>query len=385
MKTVSFVIPVFNPPEERFRALLDSVLAQEGVGVEVVAVNDGSTNNALEILREYEAANPGVLKVVDRKMAGEGPSRNEGFRHATGDYVWFVDADDLVRPGAAAYLVDAIEKTEADQILFGAVTCSPLDDKPFPQNWTGIFHPTTALAEVARHRIVAWHRMSRRSFLDRVGVRFCDARTGEDGPETCRWALEARSLVEVDDPCYKYIMSPGSASQGSADVRYFTKGWQIMDLYACLQERFPECAPWIELWNYTRARGHLVLADKYLAKTDARSPEELEAVRRARDEYQRRFDALDADNPLIHLYDFGRSLGREEVRYRISEVEAGAKALRDENAELVGAIASLRAKAALLRAEQAKIARGTAVLKSSLSWRITAPLRAVLGLFAGKT
>lgn len=360
MKTVSFVIPVYNPPEERFRALLDSVLSQQGVGIEVVAVNDGSTNNALAILREYEAANPGKMIVVDQKNAGEGPSRNEGFRHATGDYVWFVDADDLVRPGAAAYLVEAMDKADADQILFDTVTCTPLDDKPFPADWTGIFHKTNALAEVARHRIGPPFRLSRKSFLDRVGVRYCDAKTGADGPESLRWLFEARSLLKVDDPCYKYVMAPGSSSQSPADTRFFSKGWQVMDRYSDLKARFPDYAQWIDLWNFTRARGHLSLADRYLSEKDAHSSDDMEIVRQARDEYKRRFDDLDGSNPLVALYDFARAVGRRDLRTRLLLAERDAKALRAKNQ---------------------KLALEKALLKKSLSWRLTAPLRAFLKPF----
>lgn len=383
MKTVSFVIPVYNPPEDRFRALLDSVLAQDGVGIEVVAVNDGSTNNALGILREYEAAHPGKMVVIDQKNAGEGPSRNEGFRRATGDYVWFVDADDLVRPGAAAFLVDAIEKADAEQIFFQMVSCSPDETKPFPEQWTGVPYKTTALAEIARHRFSPCCGLSRRSFLERVGVRYSNAKTGEDAAESLRWELEARSLARVDEICYKYYILPNSISHAMPSAKHFVLGWQVMDLFNALRERHPDYARWLDLWNYTRARGHLALARKFLAETDRHSPEEMEAVRAARDEYQRRFDALDADNPLIALYDIGRRLGRDNVRYRISEIEADAKALRDENAELEGEIKALCAKAESLCEERATIARETTAMKHSLSWRFTAPLRAVAGLFAG--
>ena len=381
MKTVSFVIPVYNPPEERFRALLESVLSQEGVAVEVVAVNDGSTNNSLEILREFEVANPGKMIVVDQKNAGEGPSRNEGFRHATGDYVWFVDCDALVRPGAAAYLVDAIDRTDADQIMFNAVTCTPLDDKPFPEEWTGVVQPTTALAEIARHRIGAWYRMSRRSFLARVGVRYCNAKTGADGPESLRWALEAHSLVQVEDPCYKYIMAPGSSSQAPADVRLFTTGWQIMDIYGDLRERFPRYATWIDLWNFTRARGHLAMAESYLSELDIHSPNDIETVRRARDEYLRRFDTLDSGNPLIALYDFARAVGRRDLRPRLLETVKKAASLRGEVAQLKRERAQLKREGAQLKREADRLKGEVESLRKSLSWRITAPLRAILRPF----
>ena len=370
MKTVSFVIPVYNPPEDRFRALLESVLSQEGVGLEVVAVNDGSTNNAREILREYEAAHPGVLKVVDQKNAGEGPSRNEGFRHATGDYVWFVDADDLVRPGAAAFLVDAIERTDAEQILFDTVASMPLEDKPFPEEWTGTVRKTTALAEIARHRFSAWCRLSRRSFLERVGVRYCNAKTGCDAAEDMRFELEARSLARVDEVCYKYFILPDSVSHKTPGAAHFSLGWQVMDLFNALRAAHPDYSQWLDCWNYVRARGHLKLASKYLDEPGCHSPEEMETVRKARDEYQRRFEQLDADNPLVILYDFARAVGRSDMRPRLLAAERKVKALGGE------------VKA--LRSENANLARELTAVKESLSWRLTAPLRAALRPFVRK-
>lgn len=390
MKTVSFVIPVYNPPEERLRALLESVLSQEGVGLEVVAVNDGSTNNAPAILREFEAANPGKMIVVDRRNAGEGPSRNEGFRHATGDYVWFVDADDLVRPGAAAYLADALERTGADQILFGTAESTFLEKNPFPEEWTGVVRKTTALAEIAGHCFSAWRRLSRRSFLERVGVRYCNAKTGCDAAESLRWDLEARSLVRVDDVCYKYFIRPDSVSHVTPGATHFSLGWQVMDLFAALRAEHPDYSQWLDLWNYVRARGHLSLAERYLAETDLHSPDELDAVRSARAEYRRRFDALDAGNPLVILYDFARAVGRSDLRGRLLKAQAEAKqekknaAAAKRKAETAERRAAAgERKAAAASAKAAAAARRVAAMERSLSWRLTAPLRAVLRPFAG--
>jgi len=380
MKTVSFVIPVYNPPEERLRALLDSVLSQEGVGIEVVAVNDGATNGAPAILREFEAANPGKMIVVDRRNAGEGPSRNEGFRHATGDYVWFVDADDLVRPGAAAYLADAIERSGADMVLFPVVMCLPRHDRPFPAEWTGIVRETTPLGEISRRRIGMWSKLCRRSFLERAGVRLCGAITGEDGPESYRWALEARSLAEVPDPCYKWFQNPGSVTHSTPTVRFFAKSWEVMDRYDELRTRFPEYAQWFDHWNFIRARGLLVLADRFLREA-GHSPEELAAVRDAREECRRRFERLDARNPLVALYDFSRDVGRWDLRPALFAAKTEAKRAQ---AEAGRKVAAAEKKAAAAAAKAAAAARRVAAMERSLSWRLTAPLRAVLRPFARK-
>lgn len=379
MKTVSFVIPVYNPPEDRFRALLDSVLSQTGVGVEVVAVDDGSTNGAPAILREYEAANPGKMKVLRRENKGQGPARNEGFRHATGDYVWFVDADDLVRPGAAAYLADSIERVGAEQILFDAIECTDLDDRDFPSEWTGVVKETSARTEIARRRIGPWCRMSRRAFLERVGVRFCDARTGEDGPEAYRWVLESRGLAEVDDPCYKYRMREGSVSlKKHNDAVFFAKGGQVIGIYDNLCKTYPEYAQWFNLWNYLRTRGLVWLAERCIKHPDSYTPDEQKAANGLLRDCKGRFAEFDARDPLVLLYDFARGIGRRDFKYRALSAERKAAGLSKENGRLA-------AKCAKLEKEKAKFDaanRRLSAVESSLSWRLTAPLRAILRPFA---
>ena len=384
MKTVSFVVPVYNPPLDLFRGLLDSLLDQSGVGLEIVAVNDGSTNGALGVLREFEAAHPGVFKIIDRENRGAGPSRNEGFLAATGDYVWFVDADDLVRPGAAAFLAAAIEKTGADQIIFDALETTTSENKPFPAEWTGATRPTTPLRELSKRRIGSWCRLCRRSFLDRVGVRFCDARTGEDGPEIYRWALEAHSLVEVDDPCYKYYLRNESVTHSSPDIRFFTKGWQVIDLYNGLGARFPEYSQWFDHWNFIRTRGLLFHADRYLEKTDGRTAEEIEAVRKARAEAQRRFDRLDKNNPLSLVFDFARNVGHRDLRRKILDAERKRATQAAKNASLRAKLDRQKAKVESLAAEKARRQRERDAMLSSLSWYITSPLRVILRPFVGK-
>ena len=380
MKTVSFIIPVYNPPEDRFRALLDSVFGQTGVGVEVVAVDDGSTNGAADILQEYETQHPGALKIVHQENKGQGPARNEGFRHATGDYVWFVDADDLVRPGAAAYLAEAIERAGAEQLLFNAIECTDLDDVGFPEEWTGVVKETSPRAEIARRRIGPWCRLCRRSLLERVGVRFCDARTGEDGPESYRWVLESRVLAEVDDPCYKYRIRMGSVSKTHNDVAFFARCGQVIGLYDGLCRKYPECAPWLGLWNCVRTRALVALAERCIKNPASYTPEEREAAEGALRECKGRLAEFDANDPFILLFDRVRGIGRADYKYRALSAERRVKHLLKENERLALKCANLEKEKTKLAAAKRRIS----AVESSLSWRLTAPVRALLRPFAKK-
>ena len=129
----SFVIPVYNPPENLFRRCLESCLDQEGVAFEIVVVNDGSTNNVGEILDEYASRHPGIFKIVTQENKGNGPAKKAGLENASGEFLWVIDNDDRVRPNCIKRLVDALEQYGADQILFKAVRVEIADlDRPFP-------------------------------------------------------------------------------------------------------------------------------------------------------------------------------------------------------------------------------------------------------------
>lgn len=101
---LSIIIPVYKA-EKYLRRCLDSVLAGVPVDdIEVIAVNDGSPDNSLDILREYENQYP-CVRVIDKPNGGVSSARNAGLDVATGKYVMFVDADDAVDPEALKKLL----------------------------------------------------------------------------------------------------------------------------------------------------------------------------------------------------------------------------------------------------------------------------------------
>ncbi len=109
---LSIVVTVYN--KERYLAkCLDSCLNQKCASqndYEVVAINDGSTDNSLAILEDY-AKKHTIIRLVNQKNQGLSMSRNNGVDFALGEYVWFVDADDVIAPSAVSLLLEAISKS----------------------------------------------------------------------------------------------------------------------------------------------------------------------------------------------------------------------------------------------------------------------------------
>jgi Glycosyltransferases involved in cell wall biogenesis len=90
---VSVIIPVYNAAEYLNESLI-SILNQTYTNIEVIAVNDGSSDNSLEILQNYE----GRIKLIEQSNQGQCAALNSGLKYALGDYIKFFDADDLMNP-----------------------------------------------------------------------------------------------------------------------------------------------------------------------------------------------------------------------------------------------------------------------------------------------
>lgn len=113
--TVSVIVPVFNS-EEYLERCVDSILNQEYQDLELILVNDGSTDRSGEICRRYEEQDPRVL-VMTKENSGVSDSRNLAIGQAVGKYLQFVDSDDWLAPDFTEKLVSAAEAHTADLVI----------------------------------------------------------------------------------------------------------------------------------------------------------------------------------------------------------------------------------------------------------------------------
>jgi len=93
MPKISVIIPVYNM-EKYLGECLDSILQQTLSDLEMIIINDGSTDSSLSIIREYQKRDSRIV-VIDKANAGVGAARNDGIKAATGDYLAFMDPDDM--------------------------------------------------------------------------------------------------------------------------------------------------------------------------------------------------------------------------------------------------------------------------------------------------
>lgn len=117
MPKVSVIIPVYNG-ERYLRQCLSSVCAQTLRDIEILVVDDGSTDGTADILREY-AQKDSRVRVLTQPNINAGAARNHGMRHATGEYYSFLDADDFFEPDMLERAVACADETGSDVVLYG--------------------------------------------------------------------------------------------------------------------------------------------------------------------------------------------------------------------------------------------------------------------------
>ena len=113
---LSVIVPVYNMAAEgKLQYCLESLVHQTLKDMEIIAVDDASTDNSLEILRQYEKEYPGRVKVITYPVnRRQGGAKNEGLKAAAGDWIGFIDSDDWVTPDFYEKLLKRAEETGAD-------------------------------------------------------------------------------------------------------------------------------------------------------------------------------------------------------------------------------------------------------------------------------
>ena len=198
--TVSIVIPVFNAEitlPETLSSIKELSLGTERFHLEVIAVDDGSTDESVTILNRWTQQLP--LRVVQLPHSGSpAEPRNRGIEIATGEYIFFLDADDVLLPGGLAATVDFAIKNESDVVL---PRMKSLDGRGVPR---GMFSENRDLVKLSNSRIY-WAlnpmKLVKRTLLIDNNIRFAsDLDIGEDQPFSAQCYMTAKKISILSSP-----------------------------------------------------------------------------------------------------------------------------------------------------------------------------------------
>ncbi len=204
---ISVIIPIYNV-EDYLGRCLDSVLGNTYGHLEVICVNDGSTDSCLEILERYEKLDSRIV-IIDKKNGGISSARNCGRRAATGEFIAFVDSDDWVAPYYFEYLLRAITEYEADMSMCGFVRTK--DDAPFEKKeYSADVISVKKMITVHRYQSYVWRRLFRHEIIE--DLYFDENEKIEDADYLSKILAKLPDLkiVNTDAVLYAYYNRKGS-------------------------------------------------------------------------------------------------------------------------------------------------------------------------------
>lgn len=213
MPEISVVVPVYNV-RDYLRKNIESILAQTFTDYELILVNDGSKDDSLSILREYEQKDDRIT-VIDKPNGGLSDARNAGMAIASGKYIQFIDSDDFVEPQLLEKCWCKLEETGADMVIFDiyqyflATGKKEVIANTYDEN--GIYSIRTNPELIVSIQNAAWNKMYRLSLFRDNDIIYPWGCYYEDLGTTYRLLARSDKVAFINEPLYDYLQDrPGN-------------------------------------------------------------------------------------------------------------------------------------------------------------------------------
>ena len=245
---ISLLIPVYNV-ERYLRECLDSAVNQTLRNIEIICINDGSTDSSPAIIREYMSRDPRI-KMIDKANSGYGDSMNRGLETARGKYIGILESDDFMTSDALEKLVGAAETYQADfaKANFDLYWSKPEERRELfemfkPADCNKAIHPSDSI-DVFSLKPSIWSSVYRRDFLDLNNIRFL--MTPGAAFQDCSFTFKVFALagraVYLHDSVLSYRQDNEGSSVNSPNKVH------------CVNDEYDEIHRWI-LEDYSRDHG----------------------------------------------------------------------------------------------------------------------------------
>lgn len=233
---ISVILPVYNA-EKYLCETLDSVISGAFADFEIIAVNDGSTDGSLDILRSY-AERDNRVKIIDKPNTGVSDTRNVGISAAEGEYLAFLDADDIYAPEYLERMYSAAEESGADVTVCGYITFHG-DAPAFAASVSQAAKPTNIKELLGTGLMTSMCvKLVRRQVVTENNIEFDkNLAFGEDLFFSWKVCLASEKTVKVSDVLYGYRMSSDGATMRYHDRLYEKYKHAFDELKAYASER----------------------------------------------------------------------------------------------------------------------------------------------------
>lgn len=268
---ISVIVPIYNVAPY-LRKCLDSLNNQTMKQIEVIMIDDGSTDESGSIADEYVSDDWPVFRIIHMENKGLSAARNRGIDEARAEWIMFVDSDDWVEPGFCGIPLQTAEEYEADIVAF----CfrSWKNGKEVQQlAWRKLKNIRKAIGKISLQRstgiastedairftdVVAWNKLYRRNLFD--SIRYPEGRVYEDVATTHKLIYAAKRVVVIPDILYNHIHRKNSISHTEFETNKRDGFISAKERYDSLKEHgCPLELYQAEVWNY--AMGYLIMTN----------------------------------------------------------------------------------------------------------------------------
>ena len=215
---ISVIVPVYNV-EQYLRKCIDSIISQTYKNLEIILVDDGSKDNSGKICDEYENKDERI-KVIHKKNGGLSDTRNIGLDIAKGDFISFIDSDDIVENDFFEYLIGLQKKYNSDitECNFVKVYEEKLKDFAFPKNsyhsivvtdsYGALKNYTSFDDDISTNSVVVWNKIYKKELFEKV--RFPVGKTHEDQYTMYKLLAQVNIFVTSSEAKYGYFQRADS-------------------------------------------------------------------------------------------------------------------------------------------------------------------------------
>lgn len=279
---ISIILPVYNE-EKYINQCLDSLCNQTLSDIEIICVDDGSTDGSLAILRSYEKLDDRIM-VITQKNQYAGVARNNGMKHAKGKYLLFLDSDDIFEP-------DMLEKlylrAEQDQLDIALCHSYRLDDRNgekieidsserdlfFPKE-TSVFSGADIKCAGIFQSMVgwAWDKLFRADFVREMGYEFPDFRSSEDGFFVYMLVAGAQRIGVLEERLVWHRIYNGESLSNNREQNW-ENGFRMLEMiyeelkkqkiYDIFEQSFISWAVYFQVWHLTTLYEKMAFFNSY--------------------------------------------------------------------------------------------------------------------------
>lgn len=232
---VSIIVPVYNASLYLER-LNHSLVNQSYKNLEIIYVNDGSTDNSLEILYEFKNNDDRIL-IVNQENSGPAISRNTGLIYSTGKYVTFADSDDFIDYNMIEKMYQKIIEEEAEIVIcnyrdiFVDGTIARVNNNAANFYGNSIYQNP----ELLFIKPAVWNKMIKKDLIYLNDIKFEKAHIGEDLAFTLKLLSKTNKVVGITDVLYNYVLHQNTISR-----TYDLKVLDLLDSLDNIQNYFKE-------------------------------------------------------------------------------------------------------------------------------------------------